>query len=212
VDHLEPERDDDKYQALFAAYHRGVSRLLFGAEDTSGSARLVTIPSFSPEEAVWVTPTAPSVTAVRMKESLWYQASEAVPDRAGKVPFYRSDEAMAFALTKIAPSTQTRTAPIAAGTARLIEGLWEAAIADAYSNQEDDRAELGLDGETYFFSFGGRTATTWSPLAGTRCSALVQIGADLAELARSPTELRAALEERLLSDAQALLARFAASR
>jgi hypothetical protein len=218
ADHLEPERAERSQEA----YRQALRRALLGPiESPDGGSRrgvLLVVPSFTPEEAVWFdlvgAPTAPAtVTAVQMKSSLWGQMMEVLSGGHTKRSYSVSEAAQADALAKLTPSTTRVTAQIRGELAHRLGALWEAMLRDTRPKAETGRClSIGADGETFHFALGALAGTTWSPEEGTKRAALVDIGARLAAFARASDKSRAALEERLRADVEALLARVTVTR
>lgn len=210
-DHLEPERPDP----VTEAYEQALRKALLQQASSTG-VRLLLVPSFTAEEALWIdrgsgSADSPIVGAARMTRNLWSQMLDVLTDGHRKRSYSISDTAQAEALAKITPRIAIATAKIQSDLADKVQLVWEAMLQDARP-KVGKCVTIGLDGETYHFASGKLSGETWSPEPGTKKAALVEIGTELAAFARANEQSRSSIEQRLRAEVEALLARIRADQ
>ncbi|MCP3166396.1 hypothetical protein [Myxococcus qinghaiensis] len=196
TDHLRPEAGLFSRSSL-SSYESEVARLLI--PDASWRLLLVSLPSFAPEEAVYLRDKGlgPQVVATRMETKLWPILMGYTKGRTA---------------TQDGPAVEVARAPIAMPLLEQLSQLWVAAL---LRTRFPRRPDLHLDGTTYHLGahcrpFGILTGHTWSPPLPSLMAGLVDIGAKLTRYARAPEEQRSSIADALLQESTDLHRRFEA--
>ncbi|NTX52229.1 hypothetical protein HUA74_34910 [Myxococcus sp. CA051A] len=194
TDHLRPEPGSFS-QISSSSYESELARLLI--PNTSWTLLLVRMPSFTPEEAVYIHEKwpGPRVIATRMESMLWPIVRDASRDTGG---------------TRALPSVEVVSAPIEPPLLEALKRLWNAAL---LRTRFPPKAHVYLDGTSYHLGafcrgVGSLTGRTWSPPPASRMAGLVDIGEKLTRYARGPEEQRASIADALIEESADLLQRF----
>jgi hypothetical protein len=187
ADHLLPAESYFANPDWHHAYYRAVRDALCAGLSDEPLARVLVMPSFLPEYVLAVQRKGAgySLTYRVCEPSVWETHEGHLPVRV-----------------------HTTTVPLRPAVATAITQLFTAAVAQTRYPAGDSGD--GLDGTRYTFTtyertVGFRSGERWSPPAGTRLRALVEVQATLRQLALNPTN--GLLQQRLLQQAQQLLPR-----
>jgi len=180
--------------------------------------QLVAIPSFSQEWVVYIVRAkdgGPRVIWKRFRQQLYRRLFAPPPPPPPPGQETRTSElaapAQAAALPDPVSQVESASAPIDPALSDLLHQVWWQLLGRvSYASSPG-----GLDGTIYFVSdwssesVGGfRSGTTWSPEAGSRPAALVDLAERMADLARARTDAeRRQIEQELRIASQALLRR-----
>lgn len=206
-DHLEPE-----VSVLAGKVNVGYEQKVYKTLIKSSNVRLqlITLPSFKPEEVVYITWNDNSeikVVCSKVIGSIWGEITKEIVNKSKKHNSYSlGDEAMTRAASKIKIKTTEASSSISQGTAEILIRLWGKALSEV---KYASNPTIGLDGVSYHFSswtrgIGTRAGIAWSPSSGTNIADLVEIGKNLCAFASKPTK---DLEEALKIKAEALMKR-----
>jgi len=137
-------------------------------------ARIITLPSFSPENVLSVESTDKEektykVIFITGKESIWYKKSK------NTLEIVRYEE------------------PIDTSLVSIIRKVFKKATSQVKYESDDSWGHHGLDGVTYIFTTfvamqGNRSGEVWSPDPATKMSQLVEFGQTMIQLAKSDND------------------------
>jgi hypothetical protein len=223
-DHLEP---DEGAFSRSTVYDGALRRALL--RGTEREIQMVVVPSFAPEQAVYVdrTGSGPRVVAVRLRSNLHRQAMrrvtpalDAAPERADgddvavREWTVEDERLVQRAFDEVTPEVDVDIAPISPATVERLKALWIAALTRARRPEPCDEEIAVSDGVVFHLAGWSRSVGYLSgqirPLAGPKPRMLIEIGLELAGYARAPDAERRGREKALLAKAEALLARFEA--
>ena len=180
--HLIPEVGIFNTTNSHLEYYSNVRKVLFQGLDFRPLARLLILPSFTPESVVEL-----EVDRTNFKLYVVYQIGEKM--------IWNNDNLEQLKLTKIKKE-------ITKESAQLIRKLFETAVVGTKESDDEKITMVGenysvtiknlsLDGENYFFTANipiPKTGTTHSPPAESKMGRLVNIGLELITLAKSGNE------------------------
>jgi hypothetical protein len=189
---LEPDEGYFSSYRFLHQYHKQVRDILLKEAADEPLARMVELPSFSPEYAVALEDRKEGIRLIRYEtsEPIWNNKN---PDQV-KVAMLQAE--------------------IDKETSGVIHEVFFSAV--SRSRYADD-SPSGLDGAFYHFSayrqnFGLRGGQVWSPDQHTLADALVNYALGMNEYVDANGEEKEALKSRLRSGGHALLARLANAR
>ena len=172
-DHLVPTGDYFNLYNHERDYYPYIYKHLFKDLSDTPLARVLTLPSFSPENVLSVENVDKEkenykVIYVIGKESIWYKKNR------NALEVMRYEE------------------PIDTTLVRIISRVFRQATAQVKYPSEDSYA-IGLDGVTYVFTtfvagHGNRSGEVWSPDEGTKMNQLVEFTQALIQLAQSDND------------------------
>ncbi|WP_342380451.1 hypothetical protein NVS55_12615 [Myxococcus stipitatus] len=194
LDHLRPEAGAFVYKGS-SDYGSAVSRLLM--PEGSWSLYAVSLPSFTPESAVYIVEKRldAHVVSAQMTTHFW-------PILNG----HRRSPLEAPAT----PGVDLARSPIPLPLVSALKQLWNAAL---LRTRHPTRGFVHTDGTNHHFGshsreLGFMAGTTWSPPSGSLQAGLVEMSEKLARYARESEEQQARTAAELLEESTRLLHRF----
>lgn len=172
-DHLLPTENFFSLYKHEIEYYPYISKHLLKDLSDSPLARMITLPSFSPENVV-------SVESVDKDEKTF------------KVIFITGKESIWYKTNKNTLETTRYEETIDTSLVTIIKKVFKKATSQVRYMSDDSWAG-GLDGVTYIFSAfavgqGNRSGQVWSPDQGTKMNELVEFGDAMIQLAKSDND------------------------